>query len=173
MIEKIEEILVTEHPDWVMVYGDTNSTLAGAIAASKLDIKIAHIEAGLRSFNMRMPEEVNRILTDRISSVLFCPTQTSVNNLNNEGIKNWKTDPKVFLVGDVMLDAALYYKKLAQPSECIDVTRDFLLCTIHPAENTDDPVRLNQIMGNPPDKDIENIVLELLNGWKKNLLVDK
>ena len=104
MIEKIEEILVLENPDWVMVYGDTNSTLAGAIAASKLHIKIAHVEAGLRSFNMRMPEEVNRILTDRISSVLFCPTQTSVNNLNNEGIKNWETDPKISLVGDVMLE---------------------------------------------------------------------
>lgn len=146
MIEKIEEILVLESPDWVMVYGDTNSTLAGAIAASKLHIKIAHVEAGLRSFNMRMPEEVNRILTDRISSILFCPTRTSVNNLNNEGIKNWKTDPKVSLVGDVMLDGALYYKKLAQPPQCVDVTRDFVLCTIHRAENTDDPARLDQIM---------------------------
>jgi UDP-GlcNAc3NAcA epimerase len=146
MIEKIEEILVLENPDWVMVYGDTNSTLAGAIAASKLHIKVAHVEAGLRSFNMRMPEEVNRILTDRISSILFCPTQTSINNLIGEGIKNWEPIPKVSLVGDVMLDGALYYKKLAHPPEFIDVTRDFVLCTIHRAENTDDPARLNQIM---------------------------
>lgn len=145
MIEKIEEILVNEKPDWVMVYGDTNSTLAGAIAASKLHIKIAHIEAGLRSFNMRMPEEVNRILTDRISSVLFCPTQTAVDNLSKEGIDNWKTDAKVLLSGDVMLDGAIYYKNLAQKPLGLIVEDRFVLCTIHRAENTDDPVRLRSI----------------------------
>lgn len=146
MIEKIEEILLEVKPDWVMVYGDTNSTLAGAIAASKLHIKIAHIEAGLRSFNMAMPEEVNRILTDRISSVLFCPTQTAVENLNNEGINNWKTDAKVVLSGDVMQDGAIFYKQFAQEPQNIIISNDFVLCTIHRAENTDDPVRLASIV---------------------------
>jgi UDP-GlcNAc3NAcA epimerase len=151
MIEKIEEILMNENPDWVMVYGDTNSTLAGAIAASKLHIKIAHVEAGLRSFNMRMPEEVNRILTDHISSVLFCPTQTAVNNLNKEGINNLQTGAKVVLSGDVMQDGALFYKSLAQQPLYLDryksqvVPNDFVLCTIHRAENTDDPKRLRAI----------------------------
>ncbi|MBD3768078.1 MAG: UDP-N-acetylglucosamine 2-epimerase (non-hydrolyzing) [Gammaproteobacteria bacterium] len=145
MIEKIEEILVQEKPDWVMVYGDTNSTLAGAIAASKLHIKIAHVEAGLRSFNMRMPEEVNRILTDRISSVLFCPTQAAVDNLNKEGINNWQTDAKVVLSGDVMQDGALFYKSLAEKPPGLVVSNNYVLCTIHRAENTDDPKRLSAI----------------------------
>ncbi|PLX47123.1 MAG: UDP-N-acetylglucosamine 2-epimerase (non-hydrolyzing) [Desulfobulbaceae bacterium] len=146
MIEKIEEILVKEKPDWVMVYGDTNSTLAGAIAASKLHIKIAHVEAGLRSFNMRMPEEVNRILTDRISSVLFCPTQAAVNNLNNEGVSQWQTGAKVMLSGDVMQDGAIFYRNLAQQPPGLAVKDDFALCTIHRAENTDDPQRLANIV---------------------------
>lgn len=145
MIEKIEEILLQEQPEWVIVYGDTNSTLAGAIAASKLHIKIAHVEAGLRSFNMRMPEEVNRILTDRISSILFCPTQAAVDNLNNEGIVNWQTDTKVVLSGDVMQDGAMFYQGLAQMPEDLDVTENYVLCTIHRAENTDDPKRLTAI----------------------------
>ncbi|MFH1215338.1 MAG: UDP-N-acetylglucosamine 2-epimerase (non-hydrolyzing) [Pseudomonadota bacterium] len=146
MIEKIEEILVKEKPDWVMVFGDTNSTLAGAIAASKLHIKIAHVEAGLRSFNMRMPEEVNRILTDRISSVLFCPTQAAVNNLNNEGINQWQTGAKVVLSGDVMQDGAIFYRNLAQQPPGLVVKEGFALCTIHRAENTDDPQRLVNIV---------------------------
>lgn len=146
MIEKIEEILVKEQPDWVMVYGDTNSTLAGAIAASKLHIKIAHVEAGLRSFNMRMPEEINRILTDRISSVLFCPTQVAVDNLNNEGIGNWQTGVEVALSGDVMQDGAVFYKEIAQEPVGLVVANDFVLCTIHRAENTDDPKRLANII---------------------------
>jgi UDP-GlcNAc3NAcA epimerase len=150
MIEKIEQILVNENPDWVMVYGDTNSTLAGAIAASKLHIKIAHVEAGLRSFNMRMPEEVNRILTDHISSVLFCPTQTAVNNLNKEGINNLQTGVKVVLSGDVMQDGALFYKSLQEPLSPDRykgqvAPNDYVLCTIHRAENTDDPKRLRAI----------------------------
>ncbi|MBE0494659.1 MAG: UDP-N-acetylglucosamine 2-epimerase (non-hydrolyzing), partial [Thiomicrospira sp.] len=145
MIEKIEEILVQEKPDWVMVYGDTNSTLAGAIAASKLHIKIAHVEAGLRSFNMRMPEEVNRILTDRISSMLFCPTQAAVDNLNKEGIDNWKTDAKVLLSGDVMQDGAMFYQALSEQPPGLVIKDDFVLCTIHRAENTDDPKRLSAI----------------------------
>ena len=146
MIEKIESLLVEEKPDWVMVYGDTNSTLAGAIAASKLHIKIAHVEAGLRSFNMRMPEEVNRILTDRISSVLFCPTQVAVDNLTKEGVGSWQTDTSVVLSGDVMQDGALFYKGLAQKPSNLNIAGDYVLCTIHRAENTDDPQRLRQII---------------------------
>jgi UDP-GlcNAc3NAcA epimerase len=147
MIEKIEEILVMEHPNLVMVYGDTNSTLAGAIAASKLHIKIAHVEAGLRSFNIQMPEEINRILTDRVSSLLFCPTQRAVDNLNREGINNWRSDSKVLLVGDVMQDGAIFYKKLAQKPLGLVIPNNFVLCTIHRAENTDDLTRLGQIVG--------------------------
>jgi UDP-GlcNAc3NAcA epimerase len=146
MIEKIEGVLIKEKPDWLMVYGDTNSTLAGAIAASKLHIKIAHVEAGLRSFNMRMPEEINRILTDRISSVLFCPTQAAVDNLNNEGVASWKTGSEAVLSGDVMQDGALFYKEIAQEPADLLVSNDFVLCTIHRAENTDDPKRLASII---------------------------
>ena len=146
MIEKIEEILLKEKPDWVMVYGDTNSTLAGAIAASKLHIKIAHVEAGLRSFNMNMPEEINRILTDRISALLFCPTQTAMDNLVNEGINQWKTDVKVVLSGDVMQDGAIFYRDLSEKPDGFDVNDNFVLCTIHRAENTDNPERLSNII---------------------------
>lgn len=142
MIEKIEEVALKENPDWIMVYGDTNSTLAGAIVASKLHIKLAHIEAGLRSFNMKMPEEVNRILTDRISDILFCPTDTAVENLKNEGYK--KFDCKIIKSGDVMQDGAMFYKKLSErPS--FEVKDDFALCTIHRAENTDNKTRLKNI----------------------------
>ena len=111
MIEKIEEVALKEKPDWILVYGDTNSTLAGAIVSSKLHIKLAHIEAGLRSFNMKMPEEVNRILTDRISNILFCPTDTAIQNLKNEGFQN--LDCKIVKSGDVMQDGAMFYKNLA------------------------------------------------------------
>ncbi len=146
MIKKIEEILVQENPDWVMVYGDTNSTLAGAIAASKLHIKIAHVEAGLRSFNMRMPEEVNRILTDRVSSLLFCPTQTAADNLNQEAIGNWGSGAVVVLSGDVMQDAAIFYRDFALRPEDLRLSQKFILCTIHRAENTDDLKRLANII---------------------------
>ncbi len=142
MIEKIEEVVLKEKPDWVMVYGDTNSTLAGAIVASKLRIKLAHIEAGLRSFNMKMPEEVNRILTDRVSNILFCPTDTAMQNLSNEGYD--KLDTKVVKSGDVMQDGAMFYKDLAVKPD-IEIKGDFVLCTIHRAENTDDEQRLTSI----------------------------
>ena len=144
MIEKIEEVLVKEQPDWVLVYGDTNSTLAGALAASKLHIKVAHIEAGLRSFNMNMPEEVNRILTDRISSILFCPTQTAINNLQSEGVDKWQT--QVNLSGDVMQDGAIFYKGLAEKPDDLDVNGEFVLSTIHRAENTDSRTRLTEVI---------------------------
>ncbi len=142
MIEKIEEVCLKEKPDWVMVYGDTNSTLAGAIVASKLHIKLAHIEAGLRSFNMKMPEEVNRILTDRVSQILFCPTSIAVQNLHNEGFD--KFDIKIINSGDVMLDGAMFYKDLAVKPPC-NIKDNYILCTIHRAENTDDENRLKNI----------------------------
>lgn len=143
MMEKIEEVAVREKPDWVMVYGDTNSTLAGSIVASKLHIKLAHIEAGLRSFNMKMPEEVNRILTDRVSTILFCPTDTAIQNLKNEGYENF--DCKIVKSGDVMQDGAIFYKNLAVKPN-IEIKNNFILCTIHRAENTDDENRLKNIL---------------------------
>ena len=146
MIENIEKILVSEKPDWVMVYGDTNSTLAGALAASKLNIKIAHVEAGLRSFNMRMPEEINRILTDRVSSVLFCPSKASVDNLTLEGIANWNTQVQVINSGDVMQDGAIFYAEKAINPLHIDVNKPYVLATIHRAENTDSHDRLKNII---------------------------
>ena len=106
MIEKIEKVLLKESPDWVLLYGDTDSTLSGAIAASKLDIKIAHVEAGLRSYNMKMPEEINRILTDRVSTVLFCPTTVAIENLEKEGYTNM--NGRVLDVGDVMYDRSTF-----------------------------------------------------------------
>lgn len=142
MIEKIEEVALKEKPDWIMVYGDTNSTLAGAIVASKLHIKLAHIEAGLRSFNMKMPEEVNRILTDRISQILFCPTDTAVENLQKEGYDN--LDCEIVKSGDVMQDGAMFYRELARKPK-FDIKSSFILCTVHRAENTDDYNRLRNI----------------------------
>lgn len=134
MMEKIEEVVLVEKPDWILVYGDTNSTLAGAIVASKLNIKLAHVEAGLRSFNMQMPEEINRILTDRVSTVLFCPTNLAVKNLQNEGFNNFNCS--VIKTGDVMLDGAIFYKKYAhKPS--FDISDQFVLATVHRAENTE------------------------------------
>ncbi|MCB0400597.1 MAG: UDP-N-acetylglucosamine 2-epimerase (non-hydrolyzing) [Flavobacteriales bacterium] len=147
MLEGIEELLLKESPDLLLVYGDTNSTIAGALAAKKLHIKVAHVEAGLRSFNMEMPEEINRILTDRISDFLFCPTQTAVNNLKNEGYNN--IDCTIINCGDVMQDAALYYaQKSAEKSKIIATLgiQDFILCTLHRAENTDDESRLSNIV---------------------------
>jgi UDP-GlcNAc3NAcA epimerase len=129
----------------LLVYGDTNSTLAGALAASKLHIPIAHIEAGLRSFNMRMPEEVNRIVTDRISSLLFCPTKTAIVNLQNEGVHSG-----VYLSGDVMLDVTNHYRERADKLIRLDIwgvtENQYNLATIHRAENTDDTSRLISIL---------------------------
>jgi UDP-GlcNAc3NAcA epimerase len=140
MIEEIEKVILAEKPDVLLVYGDTNSTLAGALAAKKIHIKVAHVEAGLRSFNMAMPEEINRILTDRISDFLFCPTDTAINNLKAEGYDNF--DCEVIKSGDVMYDAALYYKKKAQSTSTILADNNiesgnYILATIHRQENTD------------------------------------
>ena len=148
MLEKIEKVLLERKPDFVLVYGDTNSTLAGALAASKLNIPVAHIEAGLRSFNKRMPEEQNRILTDHLSKYLFCPTGTAVENLKKEGLEKG-----VFRTGDIMLDASLFYRSLHHDLS-VEIPDDFYLITLHRAENTDDFNR------------IKNIV-EALNSFKK------
>lgn len=149
MLEKIENVLLDEKPHLVMVYGDTNSTLAGALAARKLNIPLAHVEAGLRSFKMTMPEEINRILTDRISDLLFCPTEKAVSNLEKEGFKHF--DCRIYQVGDVMYDSALYYGKQAdKKSKIIDrldlEQKPFVLCTIHRQENTDDLENLSSII---------------------------
>lgn len=147
MLEGIEKIILDTKPDWVLVYGDTNSTLAGALAASKLHVKVAHVEAGLRSFNMKMPEEINRILTDRVSNILFCPTEVAVNNLNKEGFANFSA--RIVVTGDVMLDAAKFYQKQAIEKAAIakKITySSFALSTIHRAENTDDINRLKEIV---------------------------
>lgn len=142
MLEKIEAVLLQEKPDWVLVYGDTNSTIAGALAAKKLHIKVAHVEAGLRSFNMDMPEEINRILTDRISDILFCPTETAVNNLKKEGYEN--INCRIIRNGDVMQDAAFFYAGRAVRPKA-DIPEEFVLCTVHRAENTDNQKRLKEI----------------------------
>jgi UDP-GlcNAc3NAcA epimerase len=137
-----------EKPNMLLVYGDTNSTIAGALAAKKIHVPVGHVEAGLRSFNMRMPEEVNRILTDRISDHLFCPTDTAINNLKNEGFNDF--DCKIHRSGDVMQDAALYYAQFSEEKSDVLAKlgnpKNFVLTTIHRAENTDDPIRLTSII---------------------------
>ncbi len=147
MLEAIEAVLLQERPDWVLVYGDTDSTLAGALAAVKLHIPIAHVEAGLRSFNRRMPEEINRVLTDHAADLLLVPTETARQNLLREGLPA----SRIRLVGDVMYDAALYYRDKARRTsrilERLGLTpKAYILATIHRAENTDDPARLQAIM---------------------------
>ncbi|AYN66089.1 UDP-N-acetylglucosamine 2-epimerase (non-hydrolyzing) [Euzebyella marina] len=144
MLEEIESIMLKETPDWLVVYGDTNSTISGALAAKKLHIKVAHVEAGLRSFDMRMPEEVNRILTDQISDILFCPTEVAVKNLEAEGFGGKKV--KISLSGDIMFDSALYYRQKMKRPEGIDPNQTPILVTIHRQENTDDLQRLKNIL---------------------------
>ena len=156
MIEALENVFIKEAPDCVVVYGDTNSTLAGAVAASKLLIPIAHIEAGLRSFNMSMPEEINRIACDQLSSILFPPTKIAVDNLENGGFlsskaifKNGKAR-EVYNCGDVMYDNSIYFAQVAEKNSVIlstiDVEPDnFILSTIHRDNNTDNPERLSSI----------------------------
>lgn len=145
-LEAIEKVLLDEKPDVVLVYGDTNSTIAGALSAVKLHIPVAHVEAGLRSFNMKMPEEVNRILTDNISGQLFCPTETAVSNLKKEGFENKNCE--ILNVGDVMYDAALYYLDKAHRPDSLNssIESDFILATVHRADNTDDPSKLSNII---------------------------
>lgn len=144
MLIEIEKVLLKEQPDWVLVYGDTNSTLAGALAAAKLHIPVAHVEAGLRSFNMQMPEEINRILTDQISSVLFCPTDSAMANLEREGFNDKPI--QVLQVGDVMQDSAEFFAQRAHAPQGFAVADGFILATLHRAENTDNPERLAAIV---------------------------
>jgi len=147
MLEGIEEILLKEKPDAVLVYGDTNSTLAGALAASKLHIPVIHVEAGLRSFNMAMPEEINRIVTDRISTILFCPTDAAVKNLKREGFEHLLV--QIIKNGDVMQDAAIFYAaKAEQKSNILNHIglQKFVLATIHRQDNTDSPENLRNII---------------------------
>jgi UDP-GlcNAc3NAcA epimerase len=146
MLEALEKEMIERKPDLVLVYGDTNSTLAGALAATKLNLPIAHVEAGLRSFNRRMPEEINRVIVDHLSTWLFCPTTAAVNNLRSEGIITG-----VHHVGDVMFDAALKFGKIAEKSSLILEElrlehKKYLLATVHRQENTDDPLRLGGIV---------------------------
>ncbi len=156
MLINLEDIYLNEKPDLILVYGDTNSTLAGALCGSKLLIPIAHVEAGLRSFNKNMPEEQNRILTDHLSEFLFVPTKSAENNLKNEGILN-----NVFNVGDVMYDAILHFSKIAKLKsnilESIGIEKNnYILATIHRAENTNDINRLKNIISalNESDKEV-------------------
>ena len=146
MIEAIEEVLLKEQPNWVLVYGDTNSTLAGALAAVKLHIPVAHVEAGLRSYNRKMPEEINRILTDQCSDCLFTPSPHSTRILQKEGIASHK----IHEIGDIMYDAALHYKAQAASkskilSELKLTAGQYALATIHRAENNENPKRLKEI----------------------------
>ncbi len=146
MLERIEEVLLAEKPDWALVYGDTNSTLAGALAAVKLHIPVAHVEAGLRSFNREMPEEHNRVLSDHCADLLLCPTQTAVDNLANEGITRG-----VHLVGDVMYDAVLQFSEIASHHSTILQklglkSERYLLATVHRPYNTDNPEKLHNIL---------------------------
>ena len=156
MLEGLENIYMQEKPDAVIVYGDTNSTIAGALAASKIHIPVIHIEAGLRSFNKAMPEEINRIACDHMSTLLFTPSETGHRNLLNEGIKNDQKEaasidnPKIYLCGDIMYDNSLYFSAVSeQKSEILkelEITTDeFILCTIHRDTNTDDTANLNAI----------------------------
>ncbi len=148
MIEEIEKILISESPDWVIVYGNTNSTLAAAIASKKLQIKLAHVEAGLRSFNMKMPEEINRILTDRISDLLLCPTEKAIENLHLEGFANFESN--IVNTGDVMFDSVKFYTQLANRKsnllEEVNLDEPFVLCAIHREENTTNKKRLSEII---------------------------
>jgi len=173
MLQEIERVLIKEQPDMVLVYGDTNSTLAGALASVKLHIPLGHVEAGLRSYNKRMPEEINRVLTDHCSSILFCPTKTAVDNLRKEGFTNIvnngnlitsnselqtlnverrtsNSDPVVINVGDVMYDLILFALPIAEKSHILNrlslKPKDYMVLTLHRAENVDEPLKLQDLM---------------------------
>jgi UDP-N-acetylglucosamine 2-epimerase len=168
MLKRIEEVLLEETPDLALVFGDTNTTLAGAIAASKLHIPVAHVEAGLRSFNRRMPEEINRVLVDHCSDILFCPTRTAVDNLCREGMAN-----KACMTGDVMLDILQECIEIAERRSQVlkDIRlqpKDYFLATVHRAENTDNPKRLENIVNALCD--LGNVVFPCHPRTKKHLM---
>lgn len=144
MLEELEKIMISEKPDWVIVYGDTNSTLAGALAAKKLGIKIAHIEAGLRSFNEFMPEETNRVITDRISDLLLCPSKAAIKNLENEGFASMP-QKKLVVTGDIMYDSVKLFSDKSGVVENDTTTVPYIMVTIHRAENTNNRERLLSI----------------------------
>jgi UDP-GlcNAc3NAcA epimerase len=156
MMTGLEPLMLEQKPDSVMIYGDTNSTVAGALVAAKLHIPVIHIEAGLRSFNLKMPEEINRIVADRLSKILCCPTNTAVENLENEGIKNG-----VINTGDVMYDAVLMFKPLSEKSEYPKVLglkpKEYNLITIHRASNTDNTENLLNILNGANDSGIKSV----------------
>ncbi|HSH02643.1 MAG TPA: UDP-N-acetylglucosamine 2-epimerase (non-hydrolyzing) [Anaerolineae bacterium] len=145
MLDGLEQLILQEKPDWLLVYGDTNSTLAAALAAAKLHIPVAHVEAGLRSFDKRMPEELNRILTDHVSTLLFCPTTTAVTNLKQEGLT-----AGVHIVGDIMYDALKTFLPRAPSQQLLDqyqlTPNEYILATLHRASNTDNRDRLQQAL---------------------------
>lgn len=172
MLEKLEQVMLAEKPDMVLVYGDTNSTVAGALAAAKLHIPVAHVEAGLRSFNRRMPEELNRVVTDHLSTLLLCPTRTAAHNLNAEGLANG-----VHVVGDVMYDVMLATEAQAERRSMILETlgvepRSYAVSTIHRAENTDDPERLATIMTWLEAAGRENPIVMPLHPRTRKLIAD-
>lgn len=179
MLEGIEMLIHQEKPDSILVYGDTNSTLAGSLAASKLHIPVAHVEAGLRSHNLAMPEEINRVLTDRVSRLLFCPTQAAVENLKSEGypfLQPGKCPQKIINVGDVMYDITLFYRDRVAESISLEKwgvnERQYALCTLHRAENTDDPTRLEAILSALREINREYPVLLPLHPRTRNLLIN-
>ena len=147
MMQQIEKICLRENPNWVLVFGDTNTTLAGALVAAKLNIKLAHVEAGLRSYNMNMPEEVNRVITDRVSNLLFCPSEKAVENLTLEGHNNF-ANSEIINVGDIMYEGAMYFSgQSKKPTELKnDKLNNYVLATIHRAENTDRVENLKSIV---------------------------
>lgn len=172
MLEAIEGVIIQEKPSAVVVFGDTNSTLAGALAASKLHVPVAHVEAGLRSYNMRMPEEINRILTDRISDFLFVPTNTAAHNLYNEGFGNFNV--RIENTGDVMYDVALYYSRIsAGRSKLLNElpgNKPIILTTIHRQENTDDLQRLTSILDALNELSAEYRIVLPLHPRTRNIL---
>lgn len=184
MLTAIEKVLIKEKPDWVLIYGDTNSTLAGAIAAVKLHIRIAHVEAGLRSFNRLMPEEINRVVADQLSHLLFCPSKTAVENLRREGIASPLTldtshfTPHVIITGDVMSEALQFAaSKTSAHSDILArlglQPQGYLLSTVHRAENTDDQNRLGNIINALLELAEREVVVLPLHPRIKKILDDK